>query len=374
MERNRVARSRACCFTSVGSGTKSAKNGGRRSRGSRGADIIRHPLSRPILPRKAMVPQVSQPIFGQGHHSDRMRFALSGGPASYRPTARAGVGGKSPIALDTRPATRKKGLEIMSELSLTDAVIQAVVFADGLIRHYDWYDTPALRSLVRTELEALDRSIRAGNALVERAEEFRNLYRRIPRRVGGESAPSFHELGRKLAMRVFQGIVSAAWNAEVREAAVRNAEHLNIRCRPKQLDQCYGPEQFDAIMERWPAVQVYLRDEALRFDSNRLVANIQDEAAKAAQRLKLRASIGGQPGGDGNGNGKGKRKAPINARMIDTLQKQPEAKDWTIEQWMQHLGCKSKASVAKTKCWETIMGARAVRKVQRLQQDQKRTR
>ena len=76
----------------------------------------------------------------------------------------------------------------------------------------------------------------------------------------------------------------------------------------------------------------------------------------------------------GESTAKGKRKASINARMIDTLQKQPEAKDWTIEQWMQHLGCKSKASVAKTKCWETIMGARAVRKVQRLQQDQKRTR
>jgi len=76
----------------------------------------------------------------------------------------------------------------------------------------------------------------------------------------------------------------------------------------------------------------------------------------------------------GEATAKGKRKASINARMIDTLQKQPEAKDWTIEQCMKHLGCKSKASVDKTKCWETIMGARAVRKVQRLQQDQKRTR
>jgi hypothetical protein len=89
----------------------------------------------------------------------------------------------------------------------------------------------------------------------------------------------------------------------------------------------------------------------------------QGETAKADQ-----GSTGGQPAA------KGKQKASINARMIDTLQKQPEAKDWTVEQWMQHLGCKSKASVAKTKCWETIMGARAVRKVQRLQQDQKRTR
>ncbi len=93
--------------------------------------------------------------------------------------------------------------------------------------------------------------------------------------------------------------MSAAWEAEVREAAARKAEHFDIRCRPKQLDQCYGPEQFDAIMEQWPAVQVYLRDEAPRFDSNRLVANIQDEAAKAAQRLKLRADPSGQPGGDG---------------------------------------------------------------------------
>ena len=257
----------------------------------------------------------------------------------------------------------------MSEPTLTDAVIRAVTFADTLIRHHDWY-SQGLESLVRTELEALERSIRAGNALVERAGEFRNLYPRIPRRVGGESAPSFHELGRKLAMRVFEGIVLAAWEAEVREAAARNAEHLDIRCRPKRMDQCYGPEQFDAIMEQWPAVQTYLR-EAPRFDSSRLVANIQDESAKAAQRLKLRAVVGGQVEGS---NGNGKRKAPINARMIDTLQKQPEAKDWTIEQWMQHLGCKSKASVAKTKCWETIMGARAVRKVQRLQQDQKRTR
>ena len=35
--------------------------------------------------------------------------ALDGGPS-----ARAGVGGKSPIAPDTRPAARKKGLEIMT--------------------------------------------------------------------------------------------------------------------------------------------------------------------------------------------------------------------------------------------------------------------
>jgi hypothetical protein len=68
---------------------------------------------------------------------------------------------------------------------------------------------------------------------------------------------------------------------------------------------------------------------------------------------------------------KGKQKATINARMIDILQKRPEAKDWTVEQWMQCLGCKSKASVARTKCWEAIMGARAVRKVQRLQRDKK---
>ena len=267
----------------------------------------------------------------------------------------------------------------MSEPSLTDAVIQGVVFADGLIRKRDWCEnwsgnSQILESLLRTELEALECSIRASNGLVERAAEFRNHYATIPDPVANESTPSFHELGRRLAMRVFQGIVSAAWDAEVRDAAARDAEHLDIKCRPNRPDCGYGPENFDAIVGQWPAVQVYLRDEAPRFDSHRLVVKIQDEAAKAAQRLRLLADPGGQPGGDGNGNGKGKRKAAINARMIDTLQKQSEAKDWTIEQWMQHLGCKSKASVAKTKCWETIMGARAVRKVQRLQHDQKRTR
>ena len=80
----------------------------------------------------------------------RPRCCNGGGPRS-----RAGVGGKSSIAPDTRPATRMKGWKIMSEPTLTDAVIQAVTFADTLIRHPDWY-SQGLESLVRTEVEALD--------------------------------------------------------------------------------------------------------------------------------------------------------------------------------------------------------------------------
>ena len=171
-------------------------------------------------------------------------------------------------------------------------------------------------------------------------------------------------------MKLFQGIVSAAWEAEVREAAARNAEHLDIRCRPKQLDQCYGPEQFDAIMEQWPAVQTCLR-EAPRLDSSRLVANIQDESDKAAQRLKLRTGIAGQAeGGNGNGNGKMPPRATIAARMIDLI-RDPSTHTWTCQQFAEKLGCKPSTVVA-TAAWKQLAVARESARLQQAEQAYKR--
>jgi hypothetical protein len=58
------------------------------------------------------------------------------------------------------------------------------------------------------------------------------------------------------------------------------------------------------------------------------------------------------------------RKATINARMIEVLQKRPEAAGWTISQWTIHLDC-SRAGVADTPTWEGLTAAAKVQKADR---------
>ena len=64
------------------------------------------------------------------------------------------------------------------------------------------------------------------------------------------------------------------------------------------------------------------------------------------------------------------KKATINARMIDALFKRPEAKDWTITQWQQHLdGKPGRATIHGTNTWRELEKMRTDTKMARLERD-----
>lgn len=47
------------------------------------------------------------------------------------------------------------------------------------------------------------------------------------------------------------------------------------------------------------------------------------------------------------------KKATVNARMLDTMQKRPESMGWTARQWATHLKC-SPASIANAHAWKSL--------------------
>jgi hypothetical protein len=156
----------------------------------------------------------------------------------------------------------------MGESSLTGAVCRAVLLADSILDiTLDWKG-PYPAKLMHGTLSALDAAIKESNPLVERAAEFRARYSTPPDSIAGVSAASYHEIGRSLAMQVFWGIFHAA-----------NPLHV------------HGPEcanlavDIDSIVKRWADVLAYLKDQAPRFDAGRLVALIQDEAARVAPQV-----------------------------------------------------------------------------------------
>lgn len=64
------------------------------------------------------------------------------------------------------------------------------------------------------------------------------------------------------------------------------------------------------------------------------------------------------------------KKATINARMIDALSKRPEAKDWTVTQWQEHLGGRpGRATIHGTKTWKELEKMRTAAKTTRLDHD-----
>lgn len=71
------------------------------------------------------------------------------------------------------------------------------------------------------------------------------------------------------------------------------------------------------------------------------------------------------------GDAKPKKKEPtVNARMIDTLGKRPEAKDWTVTQWQAHLGGRTgRATIHGTKTWQELEKMRTAAKTTRLDRD-----
>jgi hypothetical protein len=59
-----------------------------------------------------------------------------------------------------------------------------------------------------------------------------------------------------------------------------------------------------------------------------------------------------------------KRKATVNARMIDVLGKEPDAKSWTVKQWQERLKC-SGGAVVGTNVWKSMKLEREQHKAER---------
>lgn len=56
--------------------------------------------------------------------------------------------------------------------------------------------------------------------------------------------------------------------------------------------------------------------------------------------------------------------ATLNTRMIDTLQRNTEARDWTVRQWAVHLSC-GKSTVAETATWKDLQKLREEQRLDR---------
>ena len=64
------------------------------------------------------------------------------------------------------------------------------------------------------------------------------------------------------------------------------------------------------------------------------------------------------------------QKATVNARMFDTLHKRPEAKDWTVTQWQEHLGgTTGRATIHGTNTWKELERMRTAAKTTLLDRD-----
>jgi hypothetical protein len=74
-----------------------------------------------------------------------------------------------------------------------------------------------------------------------------------------------------------------------------------------------------------------------------------EESAKAAPASAARAETTTPPKA---------RKATVNARMVDTVMRQPESRGWTAQQWAAHLGC-GKTAVLKAKTWQSLKVVKA---------------
>lgn len=101
------------------------------------------------------------------------------------------------------------------------------------------------------------------------------------------------------------------------------------------------------------------------------------EEAKAMARAAGASTDAELTGDDATGESNPRPKASVNARMLETIQKNPEAMGWTTTQWAKHLHC-AKSTVADTKTWKDLaMGrdrARAERATDRRQRRRPRSR
>jgi hypothetical protein len=67
------------------------------------------------------------------------------------------------------------------------------------------------------------------------------------------------------------------------------------------------------------------------------------------------------------------RKASINARMLETIQKNHEARGWGCKRWAEHLKC-AKSSVVETQTWKTLSTLRDRERAERARDRRRRPR
>lgn len=177
----------------------------------------------------------------------------------------AGFGELFAFHADRLGPTRTTKGEIMANSDLTEAVCHAVVTAHSLVKLGQGSDGCDLPSLVVSLVESLDKHLVKSNDLAKH-DPFIGQYDRPPESVSGTSGASHHAIGRNLAGRVFSEICSAADVLLWTEVLTGKAPRFD----------------FGRISRNWSRVKAYLRNDAPEFDGGRLVANIQDEAARTA--------------------------------------------------------------------------------------------
>ncbi len=89
----------------------------------------------------------------------------------------------------------------------------------------------------------------------------------------------------------------------------------------------------------------------------RIVEHVQSQPAAAVDAPKAQALCVYQQSESAQ--------TTANARMIDTLSKTPESKEWSAQQFADHLGL-SKGTVGGTPAWKSLMAARAGEKADRI--------
>jgi len=62
------------------------------------------------------------------------------------------------------------------------------------------------------------------------------------------------------------------------------------------------------------------------------------------------------------------RKATVNAKMLNTMEKKPQSIGWTVAKWAEYLDC-SPGAVHKTTAWTQIMESRETAKIARAMRD-----
>lgn len=91
------------------------------------------------------------------------------------------------------------------------------------------------------------------------------------------------------------------------------------------------------------------------------------QALKGTGEVEAAPAGGGETGGkvqvDPSNATKPKHKN-VNARMLETIQRDHEAVGWTARQWAEHLQC-SKSAVTETKTWRAFKNDRTMEKAER---------
>ncbi|MGO8691869.1 MAG: hypothetical protein ACLQLG_19780 [Thermoguttaceae bacterium] len=167
--------------------------------------------------------------------------------------------------------------------SLTEAVCSAVLTAHTVCQAGEWSGPGFSWGDLAIQLAGLDAWLLRTNALSDRVAELRAVHNTAPEPIGGEDAASYHEMGRTLARNLCM--------------AVRFA--VKPLCA---LEPAWEPMPDAADLEAHsPGVLAILRENAPRFNGyRRLMALIENEAARAAKEAAAGGSPADSPGTTGD--------------------------------------------------------------------------